>query len=80
MTVVTEAPKAKRGRAKSKGKINVMELAIVVTPPVEDGGLWVARFDHRSLPICAKGATRIEAMKALHQFRKDHWKPVRAQA
>ncbi|HEV8036165.1 hypothetical protein [Yoonia sp.] len=80
MSALPDAPKKKRGRAKSKGRINVMELAIVVTPPVEEGGLWVARFDHRSLPICAKAETRIEAMKALHQFRKDHWKPVRAQA
>lgn len=74
------APKAKRGRAKSKGRINVMELAIVVTPPVEDGAPWVAHFDHRSLPICATGETRIEAMKRLHLFRKEYWKPVRARA
>lgn len=79
MSAAPDTPNKKRGRAKSKGRINVMELAIKVTPPVEGGGLWVARFDHRSLPICAKGATRIEAMKALHQFRKDHWKPARAQ-
>lgn len=67
----------RRGRAKSKGRINVMELAIVAKPPVEDGQPWVAHFDHRSLPICAKGESRIEAMKKLHQFRKQFWKPVR---
>jgi hypothetical protein len=80
MSAAPDAPKAKRGRAKSKGRINVMELAIVVTPPVEDGGLWMARFDHRSLPICAKAETRVEAMKKLHLFRKEYWKPARAQA
>jgi hypothetical protein len=71
MSAPAEAPKAKK-------KIDVMALKIVAWSPTAEGQPWLAMFDHPKMCIYAKGATRVEAMMKLHEWRKKHAKPVKA--
>lgn len=71
MSAPAEATKAKK-------KIDIMALKIAVWQPTAEGQPWLAMFDHPKMMIYAKGATRVEAMKKLHEWRKKHAKPVKA--
>jgi hypothetical protein len=64
----------------AKQRIDVMALKILVWQPTEEGQPWLAQLNHPKITVHATGATRVEAMRKIHEWRKKHGTPAKAKA